>query len=112
MSEINLFIVDDHPVFRQGLRDVLETDSRLHVVGEASTGETAIDMASTIKPDVILMDINLPDIMGLQVTRKIKSYLPETKVIVITGYDDVEQVYCFCDCFVHDSEVFSLYYKF
>lgn len=93
MSEINLFIVDDHPVFRQGLRDVLETDSRLHVIGEASTGEEAIELASTLKPDVILMDINLPDIMGLQVTRKIKSFLPETKVVVITGYDDVEQVY-------------------
>ena len=93
MSEINLFIVDDHPVFRQGLRDVLETDSRLHVIGEASTGEDAIDLTASLKPDVILMDINLPDIMGLQVTRKIKSYLPETKVIVITGYDDVEQVY-------------------
>ena len=93
MSEINLFIVDDHPVFRQGLRDVLETDSRLHVVGEASTGEDAIDLSASIKPDVILMDINLPDIMGLQVTRKIKSFLPDAKIIVITGYDDVEQVY-------------------
>jgi DNA-binding NarL/FixJ family response regulator len=93
VSEINLFIVDDHPVFRQGLRDVLETDSRLHVIGEASTGEEAIELTSTLKPDVILMDINLPDLMGLQVTRKIKSFLPETKVVVITGYDDVEQVY-------------------
>lgn len=93
MSEINLFIVDDHPVFRQGLRDVLETDSGLHVIGEASTGDDAIDKTAILKPDVILMDINLPDIMGLQVTRKIKSFLPETKVIVITGYDDVEQVY-------------------
>lgn len=93
MSEINLFIVDDHPVFRQGLRDVLETDSRLHVIGEASTGEEALELTSTLKPDVILMDINLPDIMGLQVTRKIKGFLPETKVVVITGYDDVEQVY-------------------
>lgn len=93
MSEINLFIVDDHPVFRQGLRDVLETDSRLRVIGEASTGEEAIELTSALKPDVILMDINLPDIMGLQVTRKIKSFLPEAKVVVITGYDDVEQVY-------------------
>jgi DNA-binding NarL/FixJ family response regulator len=93
MTEINLFIVDDHPVFRQGLRDVLETDSGLHVIGEASNGEDAIDKSAILKPDVILMDVNLPDIMGLQVTRKIKGFLPETKVIVITGYDDVEQVY-------------------
>ncbi|MFZ0547637.1 MAG: response regulator transcription factor [Candidatus Promineifilaceae bacterium] len=93
MSEITLFIVDDHPVFRQGLRDVLETDSRLQVVGEASTGEAAIEKTAVIKPDVILMDVNLPDLMGLQVTRKIKGFLPDTKVIVVTGYDDVEQVY-------------------
>ena len=93
MSEIKLFIVDDHPVFRQGLRDVLETDPHLSVVGEASNGEDAIDQTPGINPDVILMDVNLPDIMGLQVTRKIKNYLPDTKVVVITGYDDVEQVY-------------------
>jgi DNA-binding NarL/FixJ family response regulator len=93
VSEIKLFIVDDHPVFRQGLRDVLETDPQLQVVGEASTGEEAIDLTPGLNPDVILMDVNLPDIMGLQVTRKIKNYLSDTKVVVITGYDDVEQVY-------------------
>lgn len=93
MSDVKLLIVDDHPMFRQGLRDVLETDSRFLVIGQAADGEVAIELAQQLMPDVILMDINLPTINGLQVTRTIKARLPETKVIVITGYDDVEQVF-------------------
>ncbi len=92
MSEMKLLIVDDHPMFRQGLRDVLETDPRMKVVGQAADGEVAIELAQQLLPDVILMDINLPTINGLQVTRQIKSRLPEIQVIIITGYDDAEQV--------------------
>lgn len=93
MSEIKLLIVDDHPVFRQGLRDVLETDERMVVVGEAADGEVAIELTEQMQPDVILMDINLPTINGLQVTRRIKQHQPEVNVIMITGYDEVEQVF-------------------
>jgi DNA-binding NarL/FixJ family response regulator len=92
-EQINLLIVDDHPVFRQGLCDVLETDPRMKVVGEAADGEVAIEKSFDVNPDVILMDINLPTINGLQVTRKIKSQQPDVKVIMITGYDDAEQVF-------------------
>ena len=93
MTLNRVVIVDDHPVFRQGLRDVLETDPGLAVVGEAASGETAINMAEEVEPDVMLMDINLPDLNGLQVTRRIKSRQPEIGVIVITGYDDAEQAF-------------------
>jgi DNA-binding NarL/FixJ family response regulator len=93
VSQCKIIIVDDHPVFRQGLRDVLETDPNLTVVGEAANGEMAIVMAEELDPDVMLMDINLPDIMGLQVTRRIKARQPEIKIIIITGYDDAEQAY-------------------
>lgn len=92
-QEIGLLIVDDHPVFRGGLIDVMDLDASIKVVGEAADGEVAIEMTYEVKPDVILMDINLPTINGLQVTRKIKSQLPDVKVIMITGYDDAEQVF-------------------
>lgn len=93
MSEIDVMIVDDHPVFRQGLRDLVETDSDLRIVGEAADGETALAMASEEKPDVVLMDINLPTLNGLQVTRQLREHYPEMRVIMITGYDDAEQVF-------------------
>jgi len=93
LSPIKLMIVDDHPLFRQGLRDVLETDSQMLVVAEAADGEVAIEQAELTQPDVILMDINLPTSNGLQVTRQIKGRQPDMKVIMITGYDDVEQVF-------------------
>ncbi|MDX1689016.1 MAG: response regulator transcription factor [Candidatus Promineifilaceae bacterium] len=93
MSNVNVLIVDDHPMFRQGLRDLVETDPDLAVIGEASDGETALAMADEMDPDVILMDINLPTINGLQVTRELKNQSPEINVIMITGYDDAEQVF-------------------
>lgn len=93
MSQIQLMIVDDHPVFRQGLRDVLEIAGDMQVVAEAADGEEGIKLAVEHEPDVILMDINLPTMNGLQVTRRIKSELPETKFVMITGYDDAEQVF-------------------
>ncbi|MBP6469780.1 MAG: response regulator transcription factor [Chloroflexi bacterium] len=94
MSEqIKVLIVDDHPLFRQGLKDLLDTDPIMNVIGEAADGEVAIEMVYDVRPDVILMDINLPTINGLQVTRKIKTQLADVKVIMITGYDDAEQVF-------------------
>jgi DNA-binding NarL/FixJ family response regulator len=93
MTQTRVVIVDDHPVFRQGLRDVLETDPGLQVVGEAANGEVAFQMAQDVEPDVMLIDINLPDINGLQVTRQIRAKQPDIKVIVVTGYDDAEQAF-------------------
>ncbi len=92
-DEIKVLIVDDHPLFRQGLSDLLGTNPRMDVVGEAADGEVAIEMVYEVHPEVILMDINLPTINGLQVTRKIKNQMSEIKVIMITGYDDAEQVF-------------------
>jgi DNA-binding NarL/FixJ family response regulator len=93
MTRLTVLIVDDHPVFRQGIQDVIETDPDIHVVGQAADGELAIEKALELDPDIILMDINLPTMNGLQVTRHIKGQMPETKVVVLTGYDDAEQVF-------------------
>lgn len=93
VTQTKLLIVDDHPLFRQGLRDVLETDPQLQVVGEAADGDVAIERSQELEPDVILMDINLPTSNGLQVTRQIRARQPDVKVIMITGYDDAEQVF-------------------
>ncbi len=93
MSFINVLIVDDHPVFRQGLRDVLDSDQQIRVVGEAATGEEAIELVDELAPDVVLMDVNLPDLNGLQVTRRLKRARSALKVVVVTGYDDVEQAF-------------------
>ena len=93
MEQIKLLIVDDHPLFRQGLVDVLETDPGLTVVAQAADGEVAIGHALDHRPDIVLMDVNLPNANGLRVTRRILSDLPQTKVIILTGYDDAEQVF-------------------
>ena len=90
---IDVMIVDDHPVFRQGLRNVLAAQEGLRVVGEAADGEAAIEQAGTLRPDVVIMDINLPELNGLQATRELKDRFPDIQVIMLTAYDDEEQIY-------------------
>jgi DNA-binding NarL/FixJ family response regulator len=93
MTLLKLLIVDDHPVFRQGLRDVFETDPQILVVGEAADGETALEQAQETQPDVVLMDINLPTTSGLQVTRALAALDQGPKVVMITAYDEPEYVF-------------------
>ena len=93
MDKIEVMIVDDHPVFRQGLRNVLAVHTDLCIVGEATDGPEAIERAQELLPDVVLMDINLPTLNGLQATRRLKALCPEIEVIMLTAYDDVEQIY-------------------
>ncbi len=92
-DKIRVMIVDDHPVFRQGLRNVLVAHEGVCIVGEATDGQEAIERAQELLPDVVLMDINLPTLNGLQATRKLKALCPEVSVIMLTAYDDEEQVY-------------------
>ena len=90
---IDVMIVDDHPVFRQGLRNVLAAQEGLRVVEEAADGETAIEKTQVVHPDVVIMDINLPELNGLQATRELRDRCPDVKVIMLTAYDDEEQIY-------------------
>jgi len=90
--KINVMIVDDHPLFRAGLRRVLEMESNLNIIGEAVNGQEALDMAHELLPQVILMDINLPILNGLQVTRELTASNRNIAVIVLTAYHDDEQM--------------------
>ncbi len=91
MDKISVLIIDDHPVFRQGLRDILRAESDISVVGEGADGDEAQKLASSLDPDVILMDINLPGMNGLQVTRKLKNEKRRSLIVMLTAYDDSEQ---------------------
>jgi DNA-binding NarL/FixJ family response regulator len=92
-DKIDVMIVDDHPVFRQGLRNVLAVHEDLCIVGEATDGPEAVERALELKPDVVVMDINLPTLNGLQATRKLKASCQDIHVIMLTAYDDEEQIY-------------------
>ena len=88
MAKIRLLLVDDHEVVRSGLRMLLENESDLNIVGEASTGDEAMSLVETIKPDVVIMDITLPDISGIEATRRIKEIHPNVAVVALTIHED------------------------
>lgn len=88
MTPLRLLIVDDHPVFRFGLRALLESEGEFEVVAEASTGEQAVRLAKEHKPDVVLMDITMPEMNGIEATRQILETNPETGVLIVTMVDD------------------------
>lgn len=88
-----ILIVDDHPLFRQGVRGTLEHESGLLVVGEASDGQQAIQLAEDLTPNVVLIDVSLPGLNGLEVARVIKRRQPQVSLILLTVYEDDEQLF-------------------
>jgi DNA-binding NarL/FixJ family response regulator len=92
VTSISVLIVDDHPVFLQGLRRILESEEDVEVVGAANDGEQALELARQMAPDVVLLDINLPSMNGMQVTRQLKADAPAVAVILLTAYHDEDQV--------------------
>lgn len=92
-SLVTVMIVDDHPLFRRGIRWGLETDLDLKIVGEAENGPQAIQLAGQFVPDIMLIDINMPEMSGLEVTRIVKRHHPQMGVIILTMHEDDEQLF-------------------
>jgi len=88
MARIRLLLVDDHEVVRSGLRMLLENQADLKILGEADTGKQALEMVETLNPDVVIMDITLPDISGIEATRRIKEAHPGVAVVALTIHED------------------------
>jgi two-component system response regulator DegU len=85
---IRILLVDDHAILRQGMKQLLETEENFTVCGEAGNGEEAIVQALSLKPDIILMDINLPKVSGYESSRAILTAWPEAKVVILSNQDD------------------------
>jgi len=90
---ISVLIADDHPFVRHGLRTYLETLDDMDVAGEAADGAEAVELAGRLLPDVVLMDLVMPELDGIEATRRIKAASPATKVIALTSFDDDEKVF-------------------
>jgi DNA-binding NarL/FixJ family response regulator len=89
---VRVLLVDDHEVVRRGLRFLLLTQSKYEVCGEAVDGEDALEKAQQLKPDVILMDVSMPKLNGLEATRLIRSMLPDSEVLILSQHESPEMV--------------------
>lgn len=88
MQKIRLLLVDDHQVVRTGLRMLLESQADIDIVGEASSGQQALALTGECHPDVVVMDITLPDISGIEATRRLKARYPNVAVVALTIHED------------------------
>jgi DNA-binding NarL/FixJ family response regulator len=88
MKPIRVLLADDHTIVREGLRALLLADKEIEVVGEATNGREAVELAMELRPDAIVMDIAMPHLNGLEATSKIRAALPETKVIILSAHSD------------------------
>jgi DNA-binding NarL/FixJ family response regulator len=87
-KRLRLLLVDDHAVVREGLRALLASDPRFEIVGEASEGESAVSAATSLHPDVVVMDVSLPGLNGVQATRRLKAQSPDTRVVALTVHEE------------------------
>jgi DNA-binding NarL/FixJ family response regulator len=92
-DKIKVLLVDDHTIVRKGLRALLDAEPGIEVIGEAETGREALERAQELLPDIVLMDISMPDMNGAEATRQIRRWLPSVKVLVLSMHADEEFVF-------------------
>jgi two-component system response regulator NreC len=96
-TPLRVFLADDHAIFRDGLRALLQRHEGMEVVGEAGDGHEAVDGIEKTRPDVVVMDIAMPHLNGLEVTRRVRKKLPRTRVLVLSMYEDADFVHQILD---------------
>lgn len=92
MNKISIVVIDDHPLFRQGVVDVFSLEPDFEVVGQAKSGREGLELIRSIRPNVAVVDVNLPEINGQQITRQVVADKLPTRVVLLTAYDDKEQI--------------------
>ncbi len=93
MANIPVLVADDHAVVRDGLKAILEAQADMRVVGLAADGREAVTLAAELKPEVVVMDISMPDMNGVEAARKIHAARPETRIVMLSMHSDAEHVY-------------------
>ena len=93
MSKIRVLLAEDHTIVRKGLRSLLDDEAGIEIVGEAEDGQQAIELVQRLLPDVVLMDITMPVLNGLEATRQIKKLFPQVKVVVLTVHSTEEYIF-------------------
>jgi len=92
MNKIKVILADDHALFREGTRNIIEQERDLEVVGEASDGEEAVGLVAKLHPHVVLMDIAMPKVNGIEATKQVKASQPATAVLILTAYDNDQYI--------------------
>ena len=92
MKPISILLADDHRVIREGIRSYLEDDPQFEVIGEADSGEAAIEQTKTLQPDVILMDISMGGLSGIESTRQIREFQPDIKILALTMHNEPQYI--------------------
>ncbi|GAB5520277.1 MAG: response regulator transcription factor [Rhodothermales bacterium] len=98
MAPIRVIIADDHPTFRSGLRSFLEQDADFEVLGEAEDGQQALRMAYALHPDVMVLDLDMPGLSGLDVTKELRKRAPEIQILILSAYADEDYIFGVLDC--------------
>jgi NarL family two-component system response regulator LiaR len=93
MAKIKILLAEDHLVVREGIRDLIQREPDMEVIGEAADGIQAVQMTGKLRPDIVIMDIVMPNLNGIEATRQIKQKYPDTAILMLTAYDDDQYIF-------------------